>query len=457
MTLQDDVHQHVPELPDFGVTLRLSHLLTMTSGLRDGLSMLLFAGLGAQNDVSREQINTLACRDTALMFRPGDDCIYSNTNYALLSTIIERLSGLSLSEFMAQELFAPLGMHDTKLVPRLTQTIAHAARGYVPNAPTGYDEGLMLVELSGDGGVVSTLHDMALWFANYRNGQVFGTNYRQRLEASFPLNDGRTIDYRLGINVSTYRDEIKVSHAGGMPGFLCDFVFLPHADLGILLLSNIYHPALLDSPDRIVDIVLHDGQRLEPHRDDLRDVPVGFFASATELVQIERRDDELVCFFLGEMHPLQKIQNGVWASAKRGALIQILWREDAPDAITLNLGCSPAIELHRVTIPAAPRELRAFSGTYFSSVLREYHIVSAYEDHLDVVLDSPLRSLVWKKLVPVDGDLFTTEIAGEPSLTNVQLSFRRDRLGAVTGFTYNLSRCKGVHFQHVSSIEGRQP
>ena len=457
LTLQDDVHKHIPELPDFGETLRLSHLLTMTSGLRDGLSMLLFAGLGAQSDVSREQITTLACRDTTLMFRPGDDCTYSNTNYTLLSTIIERLSGVSLGEFMAQELFAPLGMNDTKLVPRLTQTIAHAARGYVPNAATGFDEGLMLVELSGDGGVVSTLHDMALWFANYRNDHVFGANYRQRLEASFPLNDGRTIDYRLGINVSTYRDEIKVSHAGGMPGFLCDFVFLPHADLGIVLLSNVFHPTLLDTPDRIADIVLHGGKKTKLRGDKLHDAPVGFFASATDLVQLERRDDGLVCFYLGEMHPLRKIRHGVLTSAKRGALIQILWREDAPDTIEINLGCMPAIALHRVTIPSPPRDLHVFSGTYFNSVMREYHIVTAREDHLDVVLDSPLRALVWKKLLPVDGDLFTTEIAGEPSLTNVQVAFRRDRSGTIAGFTYNLSRCKAVHFQRVSSIEGSRP
>src|SRR5262245_15850390 len=116
LTLQDDVHKHIPELSDFGVTLRLSHLLTMTSGLRDGLNMLLFAGLGAANDVSRAQITQLACRDTTLMFEPGDDCVYSNTNYALLSTVIERVSGISLAEFMARELFAPLGMVDTKLV-----------------------------------------------------------------------------------------------------------------------------------------------------------------------------------------------------------------------------------------------------------------------------------------------------------------------------------------------------
>jgi len=55
------------------------------------------------------------------------------------------------------------------------------------------------------------------------------------------------------------------------------------------------------------------------------------------------------------------------------------------------------------------------------------------------------------------GNYVTTEIAGEPSLTNVQLSFRRDRHDTVTGFTYNLSRCKAVHFQRVSSIEGSQP
>jgi CubicO group peptidase (beta-lactamase class C family) len=457
LSLHDDVRRHLPELPDFGSPIRLVHLLTMTSGLRDGLNMLLFAGLGAHNEISRAQIIELARRDSTLMFAPGDDCVYSNTNYALLSAIVERLSGMQIGEFMARELFAPLGMHHTKLVPHMTQTIAHAARGYMPSDGGDYSEGLMLVELSGDGGVVSTLDDMRRWFGNYRSDRCFGPDYRARMEAVYPLNDGRAIDYRLGINVESYRGEAKISHAGGMPGHLCDFVFFPQRDLGIVLFANVFRPPLLDMPDRIADIVLFErsvaAEAAAAIPATTAAEPLGFYASVSDgaLIQIARVDGALVCFYLGEAHRLATTDPGVFCSAKRGALIELRGTGERFETLDLVLGCAAPIALGRVEEPRARsgESMHEFAGRFVSDVLQECHSVLAHDGYLEIELESPLRSLVWRTLVPVAGDLFTSVIDGEPSMTNVQVRFERDRTGTVTGFCYYLSRCKCVRFARV--------
>lgn len=93
LSLDDDIRKFIPELPDYGISVTIRHLLTMTSGFPDGLSMGVVSGLSVGARLSREQIVRIQQRQKNLMFKPGDDCIYSNTNYTLLSQIIERISG----------------------------------------------------------------------------------------------------------------------------------------------------------------------------------------------------------------------------------------------------------------------------------------------------------------------------------------------------------------------------
>ena len=439
--LDDDVRRVLPEVPDFGATITLRHLLTMTSGLRDGLNLLLFAGMGAESPISRAHVMRLLERENTLMFAPGDDFSYSNTNYALLSAVIERVAGGTIAQFMERELFAPLGMHQSALVPHMQASIPHAARGYVPAGEGTWQQGLMKFELCGDGGVVSTLEDMLRWFHHYRGDG----GPRARLEAPTRLNDGRLVDYRLGINVARHDGLLEVSHAGGMPGFLCDFAFFPEEDLGIVLFANVLAPAILEAPRHIARIAL---ARRTPHAGPPKYAPPrGFFASRTEnlLIEIVKVDGVWTCYLLGEAHELQPVGDGTFASAKRGAVLTI---RAGAGGVTLMLGCT-SIAMEQVDVPRLRPEapLERYEGRFWSPVLRELHAVTARDGRLEVAIDSPLRDLVWKRFLPVAADLFTSQIDGEPSLTNVQIGFRRDASGAVTGLAYNLARCRNVTFE----------
>lgn len=450
LTLQDDVRHWLPELPRFEPPIRLEHLLAMTSGLRDGLNMLLFAGMGVNTVITRKQVLALLCNETTTMFAPGEDCRYSNTNYALLSELIERVSGMPLAEFMTKELFAPLGMHDTALVPYTTSVITNAARGYQRNGDA-YEQGAMLVELSGDGGVASTLEDMVRWYRAYTQHTSPVPDLRARLEAPRRLNDGRVVEYRLGINVRRRDGVLQVSHAGGMPGYLCDFAIYPEQSLGIVLFSNVLDPQILDASERVAALILGTDGAVHG-RAHTRSAPLGFFASVAAglLIELAERDGEIVLFLLGEMHPLGWTAGATaLESRKRGVVVRIEPRDDAVDLV---LGAMPPVRMDRVARPE-PRtgtELSGYIGRYGSRVMNEYHDVDAVDGQLVVTLSSPLRSLVWKNFVHVTGDLFTSVIDGEPSLTNVQILFRRDA-DAVCGLTYNLARCCGVAFERTDT------
>lgn len=464
--LDDDIRRFVPEVPDYGASITLRHLMTMTSGLWDGINVLLFAGLDTGSPVTREQLLRLCAIQRELMFRPGDDCSYSNTNYLLLSLVIERVSGRSIADFMRAEIFEPLGMLNTRLTPFMTETIRNKAKGYQPAADGRFEAGYMMIELDGAGGVDSTLADMLKWLANYRDDRHFGADYRRRIEAQSFLNDGRLLDYRLGIRCQEYRGLEVVRHAGGMPGYVCDFVFYPEPDLGIVLLANVLDADILEQPDRIADIVLADEFDLpgesafvDSGLDEFARIRGVYASEADELVvEVADVDGALVCYLLGEVNPLQL--RAAWLeSTKNLVSLRLRTPSVGPEAgILLRLGCEEPYLLLPVDDPRAagsepgfdPRE---FCGRYYHDCLEEVHAVTAADGGLNIQIASPIRNLAWNRLAQVVGDLFVAPIDGEPSCTNVTVKFFRDRDGKVCSMSCSLNRCRGLFFRKLGTGE----
>lgn len=469
LQLADDIRRFVPEMPEYDTPITLRHLLTMTSGLWDGLNMLLFCGLDTSAALTREQLLSLYVAQDQLMYQPGDDCTYSNTNYSLLSLVVERVSGMSLAEFMRQEIFAPLEMTNSRLTPFMGQPVRNKAEGYIPSTRDTYEKGFMRVELDGNGGVDSSLADMLKWLANYREDQLFGFGFRSRLEAPSYLNDGRMLDYRLGVHVADYRGMKVVRHAGGMPGYLCDFVFCPEADFGLVLLANVLAPEILELPDRIADIVLEEVFTLPRETTFVTLDSAGFAAylgvyadeASGQLVELMAQDGKLVCYFLGELNPLHEA--GGWLKSRKNELaIRPADVSTGPAAgLVLQLGCRKAVTLAPVDHPRNGKEgpgidPQEFTGTYFNESLREVHVIRCESGGLEVGIRGRVRSLPWSKLTAVSGDLFVAMIDSEPSCTNVTLKFLRNPAGEVEGFSYSINRCSRVVFHRQKALWGQR-
>ena len=305
---------------------------------------------------------------------------------------------------------------------------------------------------------------MLKWFANYRDDQHFGPDYRQRMEAVSRLNDGLLLDYRLGINVMDYRGTEVVRHAGGMPGYLCDFVFFPQADLGIVLFTNLLDPVLLQLPDRIADIVLEnefdrplESTFLDTGREDVA-VLAGVYASEQEglVLELADLDGKLVCYLLGDINPLHE-QDGWLESGK--SLVSVRAQDSTGahnSGVELRLGCQAPYLLAAVTDPrtapvSPPADFESFTGRYCHEGFEEVHQVSLYGGKLRVDIPSPLRDLVWGELTPVVGDLFVALIESEPSCTNVTVKFLRDEEGRVTALSYSINRCRDLVFTKLTA------
>ncbi|HJR34652.1 MAG TPA: serine hydrolase domain-containing protein, partial [Gemmatimonadales bacterium] len=123
LSLSDDVRKHIPELHDFGPPITIDHLLTHTSGIRDWVPLLNWAG-GDPDAMS------MILRQRTLNFVPGTEWSYSNSGYVLLPEIVTRVSGMNFSAFLHQRVLDPLGMKHSRYVDDPDVVIRNRALAY---------------------------------------------------------------------------------------------------------------------------------------------------------------------------------------------------------------------------------------------------------------------------------------------------------------------------------------
>ena len=92
LSLDDDIRKYLPEMPDFGKTITLWHLIHHSSGLRDQWELLAMAGWRLDDVITKEHILKTIRHEKELNFDPGQEHLYCNTGYTLLAEIVERVA-----------------------------------------------------------------------------------------------------------------------------------------------------------------------------------------------------------------------------------------------------------------------------------------------------------------------------------------------------------------------------
>jgi len=132
--LDDDVRKYVPELPEFGKTITIRHLIHHTSGLREDLTLFNLAGWRSEDAVTREDFLRLVKNQRELNFEPGSKYLYCNTGYHLLAIVVERVTGAPFARVARDEIFAKLDMTHTVVRDDYRLLIPQLAAGYNPKA-----------------------------------------------------------------------------------------------------------------------------------------------------------------------------------------------------------------------------------------------------------------------------------------------------------------------------------
>ena len=239
LSLDDDIREHIPELPEFDHTISVRHLITHTSGLREFLNLTRMTGrrLDRGDWIDRSEIIDIVQRQPALQNEPGAEWNYNNTAFGLAAVIVERTSGQDFPTFMRENVFEPVGMTRTLVRPSPIHIVAGMSEGYTPG-PDGFLQIGDLGGAAGAGGIYSTLDDLQTWVENYANPRLGSAEIFEEMMTSYVLSDGEETGYGYGLSVDEQRGLKRVSHGGSDVAHRSMLAWYPEINAGITTQSN---------------------------------------------------------------------------------------------------------------------------------------------------------------------------------------------------------------------------
>ncbi|MEG3190723.1 serine hydrolase domain-containing protein [Lysobacter sp. D1-1-M9] len=230
--LDDAVRRWLPSLHPAADAVSIRHLLTHTSGLVDYEDVIPATATAQLRDAD---VLRLLAPQNRLYFPPGGGYRYSNSGYALLALIVERASGRAFSNFLRERIFLPAGMDGSLVQVPHGPTVQHRAYGYSELdagwARTDQDRTSAVL---GDGGIYSSVQDLARWDAALYGNGLLGAASRRLAFSPATATDVRGIQYGYGWRISGD----SVWHSGETIGFRNVIVRHPRQRLSVVILSN---------------------------------------------------------------------------------------------------------------------------------------------------------------------------------------------------------------------------
>lgn len=285
LSLDDDIRKYLPEIPDYGKTITIRHLLHHTSGIRDYCELLALAGFRVEDVTTDEDGLRILSLQKSLNFQPGEEHSYSNSGYFLMSLIVKRVSGKSLRDFARERIFDPLGMRHTQYNDSHLRIIPNRATGYDPAKDGGFNISMSDWEQTGDGSVLTTVEDLFLWDRNFYDPVVGGADTISLIQTTGKLNSGTMLDYAAGLSIGEYRGLRTVSHQGAWAGYRAQLLRFPEQKFSVACLCNDASLNPDDLAKKVAEVYLRDVMKQEtPAESDAAKAPA-FKTTAAELAK----------------------------------------------------------------------------------------------------------------------------------------------------------------------------
>ena len=154
--LDDPVRKYLPELPEYPRPLLVRHLLSHTSGLREWSNLVALGGWPRGSRVhSQAELLDVVFAQKSLNYPVGDFYSYTNSGFALLPTIVERVSGMSFVRFSEDRIFRPLGLTNTHWRDDFRTVVPGRAQAYSRRGD-GWELNMPFENVYGPGGLLTT-------------------------------------------------------------------------------------------------------------------------------------------------------------------------------------------------------------------------------------------------------------------------------------------------------------
>lgn len=261
LSVNDDIRKYVPELPDYGHTIRIYHLLHHTSGLRDWGSLMDLVGWPrTSRNYTNDHAFLIMCAQPSLNNIPGAEYIYSNSNYNMLATIVERVSKQSLQQFTNTHLFQPAGMKHTEWRANMRKVVVNRATSYEKRQTTYYTN-MPNENVHGHGGLLTTAEDLLAWNAFYFGGKFGSPSLLPKQLTTRLLNHGQYSPYAAGLVIDTLRGWKRIAHNGATASYRCNLEYFPELDISIAWISNTSEAESGNVPDTVRNLLVKNMPR----------------------------------------------------------------------------------------------------------------------------------------------------------------------------------------------------
>lgn len=446
LSLDDDIRKYVPEIPDFGKTITIAHLIHHRSGLREQGQLLYLAGWRGDDMMTEADMLAVAAKQRGLNFAPGAETLYNNLGYTLLAVIVERVSGKPLWVFADERIFKPLGMTDTHFQDDHTEIVRRRAAGYQAHRDGGWRISIPASDYYGPTGLFTTVGDLLKWQDNFVHARVGGKSAVAFMRTSAITDDGAASGYGGGVFVRSYRGLRTIGHDGVHAGYRADAVSFPDQRLAIVTLCNGATIAPPELTQKVAAVYL--GDRMTPiapsvkvAETELSPLAGVYWSSLTdEVVQVEVKDGAVRP--AGASSALEPLGGGLFRSGETGRWRFGVSADNAEGARELRIWDAwPAPRIFtRVNEPMpSASALASFAGQYrIDEVDMTYSVLMA---------DGKL-SMRWPRqtdlvLEPVGGDRF---VSGPWTVT-----FTRAASGAVDGLTITARRLRRMRAERLTT------
>ncbi len=249
----DHLTDFFPEFPAYGKSITVRNLLNHTSGLPDYEDLLMKQYPNTPEDKIPQILDAgvlkLLAQQTKGKFAPGTKWEYSNSGYAVLAMIVEKVSGESFGQFLHDRIFTPLKMTNTLAYQKGKNEVPHRAYGHTKLGQSDKD-GWRETDQSptsavlGDGGIYSSIDDLEKWDRALREHTLLSEEeMKTALTPVQPtggpaLSEGQTVSYGFGWFLNPYHGHKRMLHNGETIGFLTTIQRFYDDQLTIIVLAN---------------------------------------------------------------------------------------------------------------------------------------------------------------------------------------------------------------------------
>jgi CubicO group peptidase (beta-lactamase class C family) len=236
LSLDDPIRKWLPTLPTAAAPITVRHLLTHVSGLVDYEEII---PEGQSRQLHDTDVLRLLESQERTYFVTGSQFRYSDSGYALLALIVGSVSGEDFASFLRRRIFMPLGMQTTVAYEQGISVVANRAFGYSARGQTWTrsDQSLTSAVL-GDGGIYSSVDDLAKWDAALYDSRVLSTESLRQIFTPAIATEDPNVRYGFGWRMTGE----TVWHSGETLGFRNVIVRYPRRHFTVIILTNRNEP-----------------------------------------------------------------------------------------------------------------------------------------------------------------------------------------------------------------------